>query len=156
MRPGKPAPYPEVLASTAKAMDMMSYDAGFLSQKESDMLARLGITPPLWQQTASAAPFTTLATASGEKIGILRFPSLKTKNGKPGKELIDRLSRDIRKYHKTVRLIIGLSDWGWLGEQEYLAANPETVPDLLLGSGRGSGSERTPQGRCPLYLGQGL
>lgn len=118
---------------------MMGYDAGFLSREEVEIFAQAGIKPPSWQQTASTAPFTILRTTAGDKVGVLRFPSLPPNEGKPDKQLIDRLSRDIRRYRKKVRLLIGLSDWGWLGEQEYFTANPEWTPDFLLGSGRGSG-----------------
>ena len=139
MRPGSQPASSTILASISKAMDRMHYDVGFLSNEEADMLSRQGVTPPSWQQTTTGAPFSVITTAAGDRVGFLRFPSLPSDRAKPQEALLEQLARDIRKYRTQVRLLIGLSDWGWLAEQEYLARDPEAVPDLLLGSGRGSG-----------------
>lgn len=131
-------------------MDLMRYDVGFLSDEEGDALGRMGVTAPSWQQTASREPFSVITTTGGDRIGFLRFPSLPPGNAEPQKALLERLAHDIRKYRTEVRLLIGLSDWGWLAEQEYLSGNSGDVPDLLLGSGRGSGVNGRIQadGRC--------
>jgi len=149
MRPGSRPASSKVLASIARAMDLMHYDVGFLSGEEADTLARHGVTPPSWQRTAST-PFSVITTAAGDRIGFLRFPSLPPDRDKPREAMLEQLVRDIRKYRPEVRLLVGLSDWGWLAEQKYLARNPEAVPDLLLGSGKGSGVNGRIQadGRC--------
>lgn len=131
-------------------MDLMRYDVGFLSEEEADALGSKGVTTPPWQQTASREPFSVITTTGGDRIGFLRFPSLPPGNAEPQGPLLERLAHDIRKYRTEVRLLIGLSDWGWLAEQEYLSGNSGDVPDLLLGSGRGSGVNGRVQadGRC--------
>lgn len=35
--------------------------------------------------------------------------------------------------------MIGMTDWGWPAERDYLEARPRAVPDILLGSGPGMG-----------------
>ena len=130
-------------------MNLMHYDVGLLAREEDALLSSSGVTPPSWQQTASSAPFSIVTTVTGEKIGFMRFPSL-LRHEIPPKELIERLSLDIARYRREVRLLIGLSEWGWLAEQEYLAANPKAVPDFLFGSGKGSGvnGRIKADGRC--------
>lgn len=136
-------------ASIAAALGMMDYDVGFLSGKEAAMLADAGVTPPDWQQTAGQAPFTRVATPNGD-VGFLRFPSLPSGKDEPTPEILERLERAVRRHLDEVGLLIGLSDWGWLAEQEYMSSDPGAVPDLLLGSGRGSGVNGRIQadGRC--------
>lgn len=90
-------------------------------------------------KTSEEVPITILTTQNGDKIGFVRFPSLGQGNDIPEPELISRIGRQIKLLRNKVRLVVGLSGWGWLGENEYLMKNPKTVPDLLLGSGRGSG-----------------
>ena len=139
-----------ILTSTAKAFDTIGYDAGFLSPDEGLLLKKQGVTPPFWQKTEAQAPFTIATTTEGDRIGFLRFPPLNDKAEGPPREIMDRLSQDIEKYRQTVRLLVGMSDWGWLGEQEYLSAKPKYVPDILLGSNRGSGvnGRIKADGRC--------
>ena len=150
MRPGATPPPPSTLTSASKALDFMGYDVGLLSREEADVLSRESVDTPAWQQTASAQPFTVVTTDKGDKIGFLRFPHLPSNADRPPAELVDRLSREIGKYRNEVRLVVGLSDWGWLAEQEYLSGEPANVPHILFGSGRGSGVNGRIQadGRC--------
>nr|WP_321257316.1 hypothetical protein [uncultured Pseudodesulfovibrio sp.] len=117
----------------------MSYDLGFIPKEEAKALKQAQVAVGSWQKTSEEAPITILTTKNGDRIGFVRFPSLGQDEDIPGAELISRIGRQIKSLRNKVRLIVGLSGWGWLGENEYLMKNPKFVPDLLLGSGRGSG-----------------
>lgn len=128
----------------------MKYDIGLLAKGEADALAGQNIPFSASRKTASEAPVTIVATRDGDLIGFIRFPSLRPGQDMPSRDLIDKLSRRIQVERSKVRLVVALSDWGWIGEREYLAQNPKAVPDLLLGSGHGSGvnGRVEAKGRC--------
>jgi len=132
-------PDPRIVQRLITAFGMMPYDIGLLGRLEAENLSRMGLAPEPFRMTAEAAPFTVLETPAGDKVGFLRFPSLPLGDDIPPKKLIQDISRQIEARRDSVRLLVGLSDWGWVGEREYLAQRPTFVPDILLGSGRGSG-----------------
>jgi len=150
MRPKGEEPAPEVLNGLAKAFDLMKYDVGLLAQGEAEVLQFAGVDTENWLKTAAEAPYTIIETSNGDKIGFLRFPSLPAGDDMPSTNLIKKISKAVKKERENVRLLIGLSDWGWVGEREYLAQNPDFVPDFLFGSGRGSGvnGRIEADGRC--------
>jgi len=139
MRPEGEKPAPEVLNGLAKSFDLMKYDIGLLAKSEADVLRDAGVKAETWRQTAKEAPYTVIKSSNGDKIGFLRFPSLPNGEDIPSADLIKIITKTIKKERDNVRLLVGLSDWGWVGEREYLAQNPDYVPDFLFGSGRGSG-----------------
>ncbi len=139
IRPNGEKPALQVLNDLAKAFDFMKYDIALLAQGEADALGKIGVGVEEVRKTAKEAPFTIITTQNGDQIGFLRFPSLRRGEDIPSEDLIKKLSATIKKERKKVKLLVALSDWGWIGEREYLAQNPEAVPDLLFGSGTGSG-----------------
>ncbi|MFH1913994.1 MAG: hypothetical protein ABIK45_06955 [Pseudomonadota bacterium] len=132
-------PDPRIVERLITAFGMMPYDIGLIGRFELENLSRMGLEPEPFRQTAEAAPFTVLETPAGDRIGFLRFPTLPMGEDIPSKKQIEAISRQIEHERDSVRLLVGLSDWGWVGEREYLAQRPRLVPDILLGSGRGSG-----------------
>lgn len=150
MNPDGTTPDPRILDSLMQAYRLIGYDIGLAGQAEAEALARLGIEPEPVRRTAENAPFTVIETASGDRIGFIRFPSLPQGRDIPPQRLIEEISRRIKQERDSVRLLVALSDWGWVGEREYLAQKPDFVPDILLGSGRGSGvnGRIEANGRC--------
>nr|WP_229593272.1 hypothetical protein [Pseudodesulfovibrio sediminis] len=128
----------------------MGYKIGMLSNEEAETLKDAGITPPQWQSTAERVPYSIIRTESGDDIGFIRFPSLPKGVDIPSARVIEEISKTIEREQPHVRLVVALSDWGWIGEQKYLQKNPQVVPDFLLGSGIGSGINGRPlaDGRC--------
>ncbi|QGY41140.1 hypothetical protein GM415_13720 [Pseudodesulfovibrio cashew] len=139
MRPKGDLPSPELVAGLAKAYDLMKYDVAMLGRNEADFFAKAGIAPDRNRKTAEEEPFTVIHTSEGASVGFLRFPSLGEGENIPSPKLIDRITASIKTKRDNVDLLVALSDWGWVGEREYLGQNPEYVPDILLGSGLGSG-----------------
>lgn len=137
MHPEGDKPTQDVLSALAKSYDLMNYDVGLLPRDES--IALEGVALDTSRRTADEEPFTVITTATGDRVGFLRFPSLPDGEDIPSDRLIAKISAAVKEQQSAVRLIVALSDWGWVGEREYLAQNPDFVPDILLGSGRGSG-----------------
>jgi len=150
MRPEGEKPASQVLNGLAKSFDLMKYDVGLLAQGEAIAMNDAGVVSESWRKTAKDEPFTVIESSNGDKIGFLRFPSLPKGVDMPSANLINEISKAVKKERDNVRLLIGLSDWGWVGEREYLAQNPDFAPDFLFGSGRGSGvnGRIEADGRC--------
>lgn len=150
MRPDGPKPPSNMTIALAKAFHLMKYDVGLLAEGEARAFSGADVPMDATRKTASEAPVTVLATARGDEIRFVRFPSLPEGRDLPSDDDIKRASRKITAQQGESRLVVALSDWGWLGEREFLAQNPKAVPDILLGSGLGSGvnGRIEAQGRC--------
>lgn len=150
MRPDGPKPPSTMTIALAKALDLIKYDVGFLAEGEASGLSGIDVPFDETRKTASQAPVTAIATQEGDEIRFIRFPSLPKGQREPSRDMIDKLSRMISAQREKSRLVVALSDWEWIGEREYLAQNPEVVPDILLGSGLGSGvnGRVEAKGRC--------
>ena len=139
MKPNGAIPSGEFLNRLAKAYDLMKYDVALLGKTEADVFAKADASPDIKRKTSDEASFTKVKVEGGKTVGFVRFPSMRSGEDIPSEKLMNRITAIIRRESKSVDLIVGLSDWGWVGEREYLATNPQYVPDLLLGSGLGSG-----------------
>jgi hypothetical protein len=146
---GKPG-LPKTMVALSKAMDAMHYDVGLITAREARELAQDDVPRWPWQKTAEEEPFTVFDTPDGHKVGFIRYPSLPEDADGPSQALIAKLSKEIKAYRVEVDLLIALCDWGWVAESDYLKSSPVQVPDMLLGSGGGSGINGRVQadGRC--------
>jgi len=150
MRPAYDPEPARTLTDLNKAFNAMHYDVGLLSAQEAETLRENGVVLQSWRKSAKEEPFTVVKIRDGRKVGFLRFPSLPDGTDEAPQKLIARLSRQIRENRDKVDLMIGLCDWGWVAENAYLKSNPEYVPDMLFGSGGGSGinGRVLADGRC--------
>lgn len=114
----------------------MKYDVALLADEEKRMLARVGVTPPEAWKTASESAFRVVETPNGT-VGFLSFPPLAEGTDMPNDALVDEVTRAVAKVKPTVDLLVGISPWGAYGEKDYLARQPDQVPHILLGGGRG-------------------
>jgi len=132
-------PSPQVINGLAKAFDLMKYDIGLLAQGEADGMDKTLLPLDSTRKTARSEPVKVVTTSTGDRIGFIRLPSLPKGEDVPSKKMIQKISLMVKKEQEQVKLLIALSDWGWIAEREYLAQNPTYVPDILMGSGYGSG-----------------
>lgn len=150
---GLQAPNAETLGQLSKAYEKLQYDIAFIGRDESRILKQLEVPIDTGRLSSAEAPFSIHEINSGHRIGIIRFPSLPVGEDIPSPRLIRQIETIIKQERPNVDMIIALTDWGWVGEREYIGQSPELMPDLLLGSGYGSGvigrfdSER----RCAWY-----
>lgn len=150
MRPNGAQSSLDFLDTLAKAYDFMKYDVALLGQTEADLFSETGATPDSARKTAAAEPVSMVKLKSGKTIAFVRYPSTLPGKDIPSERLIERVSKTIKSIRSSVDLVVGMSDWGWVGEREYLAMNPSIMPDILLGSGLGSGVDGRVEadGRC--------
>lgn len=150
LRPDEEPPPVRTTMALANAFDLMKYDIGLLAGDEARALDGQGITFDQTRKTAEEAPVTVVTTRDGDKVVFLRFPALRAGAEAPPQDLIDRLARKIKAEREGARLVVALSDWGWVAEREYLDGKPDAVPDMLLGSGWGAGVDGRLEsgGRC--------
>nr|WP_243546254.1 hypothetical protein [Pseudodesulfovibrio tunisiensis] len=139
MHKAGPVPEPASLSALAKALNFMKYDLGLLAEAETDALRDAGIGLDGAWHSAEDHPFTTVVLPSGKRIGFLRYPELRGDDEVPSSALLKKVRFQVREHRSKVDLLIGMSDWGWIGEREYLAGSSDDMPHILLGSGRGSG-----------------
>lgn len=150
MRPNGAEPSQDFLNSLANAYELMKYDVALLGRTEAERFDEVGATTDSNRKTADDRPVSKIIIASGKSIAFVRLPSMSTGTDIPLETNVKTISDTIRSIRDSVDLVVGMSDWGWVGEREYLAMNPEIVPDLLLGSGLGSGVDGRveAEGRC--------
>lgn len=136
---GVDKPSANIASGLAKAYGLFKHDVAFIGKDEASFLDEIGVAPDANRLSAEAASITVLSTSTGDKIGFIRFPSLSPGEDIPSPKVIQEITDMIKAQRDNVKLLVALADWGWVGEREYLGQNPEYVPDILLGSGLGSG-----------------
>ena len=139
MRPDALSSDASLLSSLAKAYEFMEYDVSLLSEGESRQFDALGVSPDAKRKTARDEAFTVIDIGDDQVIGFYRMPTLPNGGTTPDSTVLRDVSDMIKALRSKVTLLVALSDWGWLGEREYLADGDAIHPDVLLGSGLGSG-----------------
>lgn len=134
------APAAPQLRQLAKAFEYLEYDVAFIGREEQQRLAELGVTPEKIRRSAEEEPITIRITPDEHRIGFIRLPSLPDGEHIPSPELVRQIAEIVKRERASTDLLVGLSDWGWVGEREYIGQSPEFMPDILLGSGLGSGA----------------
>lgn len=129
-----------LLRQLAKAFEYLKYDVSFIGRDEARRLSDLGVAPENTRLSAKEEPITVRVTPDGHRIGFLRLPSLPEGEHIPSPELIKEIAGIIKRERANTDLLVGIADWGWVGEREYIGQSPEFMPDILLGSGLGSGA----------------
>lgn len=136
---GDPPAAPQ-LRQLAKAFEYLEYDVAFIGREEQKRLADLGVSTDKSRKTAEEEPITVRVTPDGHRVGFIRLPSLPEGEHVPSAKLVGQIAEWIKRERAKTDLLVGLSDWGWVGEREYIGQSPEYMPDILLGSGLGSGA----------------
>lgn len=130
---------PDLLRSLGRAYTVMEYDAGFLSAREKKTLRRAGVALPAAWKNASDAMYREHVLKNGKRVGLLVFPPLPDGADIPDEATLEMIAASVRKARKRNDILVGVSDWGIIAEREYLTHASSDVPDILLGSGRGTG-----------------
>lgn len=129
-----------VLRKLVKAFEYLDYDVAFLGREEKEIMSSMNVFPDKKRRTAQEEPVTIYRTKDDHHIGFIRFPSLEEEVETPSADLIEHIADMVKEARKKTDLLVGLSDWGWVRERDYIAQSPEYMPDILLGSGVGSGA----------------
>lgn len=136
---GVPSVQKDLLAALKQAFEFFDYDFGLLSKTENDAFEQAGIAPPESWKSVEQSPFRVKKLADGKTVGFLFFPSLADGQGVCDEKTLAKLSAQVVSLKSEVDLLVGVCDWGLLGERDYLARASLNMPHILLGSGRGGG-----------------
>ncbi len=144
LEPGDAAAPEGSLDPMVEALTRLSPDVLCLAPEESALLSRAGIVPPDSAVVLGQAPVTRILARGGVRVGLVFFP-VPAKSGEKvedkARSATIRAARDLRG---QVDLLVGVSPWGSMAEEAFLAANPDLL-DVLLGGGPGFGAPAEPQ-----------
>lgn len=122
----------------AKAFDILQHDLLFVTTSERALLTKAGIQPrPSWHGSDRLEEHI-LHSDGGPKVGVILLPSLAPGTTSVPHSLVQQMENAVQKLRSTTKLVVVMSSWGYMLEQELLKAQGP-MPDILLGSGPGIG-----------------
>lgn len=135
MRGRSLAPQPIALQALSETYDVFKYNLGLITSSEAEAFQAADLHWPKSFSVPESLQYNEFKVPSG-KIGILVFPEL---NGakEPGPKMTRAIERMCKEKRAETDLLIGISPWGYWGEQAYLKSGPKDGVDILLGSGPG-------------------
>jgi len=122
----------------AKAFDLLHHDLVFITPEERAQLKAAGVQPRASWHGSDHLEQHVLHTQGGPKIAVLLLPPLDARARSVPQNLIHQVHNAVQKARGSMQLIVAMSPWGYLHEQELLASQGP-LPDILLGSGPGIG-----------------
>lgn len=117
---------------------MIPYSLGAPAQSEVDYLSSVGMAPPDNWFAAEQEEYR-LIQVGNLLVGFIRMPELSPPDSTPSPKIIDSALEIIAKLRQRGALVVMLSPWGKKAEQAFLEQELDDYPDLLLGSGKGTG-----------------
>lgn len=130
-----PEPKPIALQAMSESYDFFKYDLGLITTEEAQYFKKDNLPWPKNFIVPNSLQYREFKTPKGI-VGVVIFPEL---NGakEPGWKLTGAIEKMCREKREETDLLIGLSPWGYWGEQAYLKSMPKHSVDILLGSGPG-------------------
>ncbi len=123
------------LKALSEAYTNLDYDLGLLTKEETDFFCKAKLSPPKGFVDTDELSYREFEV-SGGTVGVVIFPGLKGAKV-PSKKMTAAITRMCKEKIKQTDLLIGLSTWGYWGEQAYLKDEQNIAMDILLGSGPG-------------------
>lgn len=132
-------PDARLTAALSKAYSRLAYDFGLLTPAEAAHLRALNIPLPSNWIVQSSRLETVLRTKGAITLGIVILPALaKETQVNPPEELRKEISAAAERLRDKADLVVALSTWGVLAEQNLLETSPPRF-DVFLGTGQGIG-----------------
>lgn len=119
----------------SEAYDAFGYDLGLVNSEEAAHFKQATVPFPKAFSEIDGLRYQAFKR-NGVRVGVLIFPELKTSK-EPGIKMKRAIERMCTQRRKETDLLIGISPWGYWGEQSYLKSMPQNTVDILLGSGPG-------------------
>ena len=133
------------------AYTILNVDLGWLSKKASQWFtSNTGNVPPGFL-TVDAAPISRMVETAAGTIGVVLFPEGPVPGKEPTAKQEEAVLSAARSMQGRVRLILGISPWGFVGERNFLP-KAEGVFNCILGSGEGVGFPYTISTKNPGVL----
>ncbi|MBU1230832.1 MAG: hypothetical protein KKA55_03975 [Proteobacteria bacterium] len=131
-------PTPKRLEFMAKAFELLRNDLVFAAPYEREVMSRAGVSPRQGWHGSRRLELHILGPDAAHRIGVILLPPLPAPATDLPLALVRQLADAVRKLRASARLVVAMSPWGYMGEQELLK-NGGPLPDVLLGSGPGIG-----------------
>lgn len=122
----------------ARAYDLLRNDLVFVSPYERAVMAKAGLHPHRSWRGSEHLEQHLLGPDAEHRVGVLLLPPLPEGATSLPPGLVRQVEDAVRSLRTRTRLVVAMSPWGYLREQELLGA-PGPLPDLLLGTGLGIG-----------------
>ncbi|NLV96882.1 MAG: hypothetical protein GX043_06055 [Desulfovibrionales bacterium] len=136
LSPDKAKDSPGIMTRLLAAYSQLPYDIFLLAPTDEQSIIQNYLSPnPSWHGPLTQPQVVSHKVQDGT-IAFVLFPD-KQSHSLTGNKKLGNFIRNLRDT-KEYNLIVGISSWGSDQEENFLAAEPNTV-DILLGSGDGPG-----------------
>jgi len=122
----------------SKAFDQLQHDLLFVTPYEREVLAKAGVKPGHAWKGSEKLERHLLSAGGAGKIVVLLLPPLPKGTRQVPQNLIHQVENTVMDLRASFKLIVAMSPWGYVNEQELLKSQGPH-PDVLLGSGPGIG-----------------
>lgn len=137
--PDRPKPSIVFADDLLTAYEMLNYNRVYISKKENNWFSEYAHKPmPASFKTVGNDAETDTFTINGKDIGVVQFPYLPFGQDNPTPEMIRSIKNAAKALKPSVKLVVGISNWGRRNELNFLT-NTDPVLDILLGAGPGRG-----------------
>ncbi len=137
--PDRPKPSIVFADDLLTAYEMLNYNRVYISEIENDWFSEYAHRPePASFKLVGKHPVTDTFTVGGAAIGVVQFSYLPYGQDNPTPAMIQEVVAAAKALKPSVKLVVGISNWGRRNELNFLT-NTDPVFDILLGAGPGRG-----------------
>lgn len=109
-----------------------------MSARAAHWLRQEGGVLPSGHLEVGPDPLVRILDTQAGKIGVVLFPEGRQPGREPDARTVDKVLQAGRSLNGKVRLVVGVSPWGYRGERDFLR-QAEGVFGCILGGGEGIG-----------------
>ncbi len=137
--PDRPKPSIVFADDLLTAYEMLDYNRVYISEQENNWFSEYAHKPePASFKTVGQHVVTDTFMIGGNAIGVVQFPYLPFGQDDPTFDMIQEVVSAAKALKPSVKLVVGISNWGRRCELNFLT-NTDPVLDILLGAGPGRG-----------------
>lgn len=131
-------PAPEYARLALSVHNLLRVNCGWLSHKAGDWLHKATGSLPLGFRVVGSEPLVQILDTASGKIGVVLFPEGRKPGSAPDAATVQKTLAAGKTLAGKVRLVIGVSPWGYKAERDFLK-KAEGVYGCILGGGEGIG-----------------
>ena len=119
--------------------NLLRVDVGWLSSKAAKWLRDASGSLPNGYLEVSQKPVTRILDSKAGAIGVVLFPEGKIPGQGPSQEQIREVLTAAEAIRGKVRLLVGVSPWGYVAERNFISKDARGVFGCIMGGGEGVG-----------------
>lgn len=120
------------------AYNLLRVDLGWMTPKSAKWMQKAAGATPHGYIEVSDKPVSRIVDSRAGKIGIVLFPEGKEPGQGPTREQEQMVLTEGKSLKEKVRLVIGISPWGYVGERDFIP-KAKGIFGCILGGGEGVG-----------------